>query len=53
MAGNLSAISNVAGTRLYTLVADLGFCSVSGKSPGDFHPEITAGLKPSVIADEQ
>jgi hypothetical protein len=33
MAGNLNAIFNLAGTRLYTLVAYLGFCSVSGKSP--------------------
>jgi hypothetical protein len=33
MAGNLNAIFNLAGTRLYTLVAYLGFCPVSGKSP--------------------
>ena len=33
MAGNLNAIFNLEGTRLYTLVAYLGFCSVSGKSP--------------------
>jgi hypothetical protein len=36
MAVNLNAIFNLAGTRLYTLVAYLGFCSVSGKSPREF-----------------
>jgi len=36
MAGNLDAIFNLAGTRLYTLVAYLGFCSVSGKSDGTY-----------------
>jgi hypothetical protein len=36
MAGNLNAIFNLAGTRLSTLVAYLGFCSVSGKSPREF-----------------
>ena len=33
MAGNLNAILNVVGTRLYTLIAYRGLCSISGNHP--------------------
>jgi len=32
MAGNLNAIFNLEGTRVYTLVTYRGVCSISGKS---------------------